>query len=110
MMSRPTLLLPVLALLLAPAACAPKRVDWSKPGADDERTSRIEAECRHLARDEVERNYRLDEMTQSDRGLGGDSVLRQRLSRYDANAEIKRRFESCMRENGYRPEMRDETN
>ena len=108
-MSRFAALLPVLALLLVPAACAPKRVDWKKPGADDERTSRIEAECRSLARNEVERNYRLDEMTESDRGVGGDSVLRQRLNRYDANAEIKRRFESCMRENGYRAETREES-
>lgn len=107
-MSRLAVLLPMLVLLV-PAACAPKQVDWVKPGGDEDRAQTIEAECRSLARSKVERDYRLDELTQRDREIAGDSVLRRNLGRYDARQEIQRLFANCMREHGYRPVEREES-
>lgn len=104
-----TSLLVAATVLLGTAACAPKRVDWVKPGADQDRDSMIEAECRSLARDKIERNYRLGELTEREHDVTGDSVLRQRLDRYDARKDINRLFENCMRQHGYRPVEREES-
>lgn len=103
----PLLLLATLALGLAGCATRTATTEWVKPGvSEDERQSAI-TECRYNARDKVETAVGLQRLTDPDMPLASSTDIRQNLQRYDAERKIKRLFENCMREQGYRPVQSD---
>ena len=90
-----------LALGLFVAACAPRPVDWHKPGATKEQWQRDRSACRLNARRQADKRFRQLGSEVGSPVYSTAHTLAKDMAVLEARKEERRLFESCLKARGY---------